>query len=253
VSHNTEHRKNETSSPSHIIIIIIISSLQQNEDHPVPTMTASMMTIRPARSATVVVALVCLASSCVMAFPRPSLCLSHSNTRSQTTKKASPVVTFGVIWDPSTTDDSLVEFPTAAQKKVLRLEASKRQARKEMSTFSLPESETGGPFSKETMASLMQLLNENELVEVRGVSKTKIKQVFTTLTRLSMELEMEMQKNVCLVRPKGHSGVLYSPVDDEKERQQDRIKLHTSVGQKNVWIKRSKAPRDNRGQIVKEE
>jgi hypothetical protein len=212
-------------------------------------MTASMMKFRQRLSAEVLVALVCLASSCALAFQRPALCLS--NTRSQT--KVSPVVTFGVVWDPSNTDDSLVEFPTAAQKKVLRLEATKRQARKEMSTFSLPEAETRGPFSKETIAGLMQLLNENELVEVRGVSKNKVKQVFTTLTRLSMELEIEMQKNVCLVRPKGFSGVLYSPADDEDESHPDRIKLHTSVGHKNVWTKRSKAPRDQRGQIVKEE
>jgi hypothetical protein len=216
-------------------------------DHPVPTMTASMMKSRPRLPATVLVALVCLASSCALAFQRPALSLT--STRSQT--KASSVVTFGVVWDPSTTDDSLVEFPTAAQKKVLRLEASKRQARKEMSTFHLPEPETRGPFSKETIVALMQLLNEHELVEVKGVSKNKVKQVFTTLTRLSMELEIEMQKNVCLVRPKGFSGVLYSPVDDESHP--NRIKLRTSVGQKNVWTKRTKAPRDERGQIVKEE
>jgi hypothetical protein len=156
-----------------------------------------------------------------------------------------------VIWDPSNTDDSLVEFPTAAQKKVLRLEASKRQARKEMISFHLPEPETRGPFSKETMLALMKLLNENELVDVKGVSKNNISQVFNTLILLSTELEIEMQKNVCLVRPKGFSGVLYSPGEDESHPY--RIQLRTSVGQKNVWTKRSKALRDNRGKIVLEE
>jgi hypothetical protein len=211
-------------------------------------MMASMMKFRQPLSATVLVALVCLASSCALAFQRPALSLS--NTRSQN-NKASVLVTFGVVWDPSNTADSLVEFPTAAQKKVLRAEASKRQARKELSAFSLPEVETRGPFSKETIAALMQLLNENELVEVRGVSKGKIKQVFATLSRLCMELEIETQKNVSLVQPKGFSGVLYSPTDEESHP--SRIQLRTSVGQKNVWTKRSKAARDERGHIVKEE
>jgi hypothetical protein len=158
----------------------------------------------------------------------------------------------------------LVEFPTFAQRKVLTKEAKKRKARNELTRFNMPpdygddEPETmeNPLFSKETIDQLAQLLKENELVEVRAVSIDAIKQVFDTLNLLCFELSSDMQNQVALVYYKGHSGVLYSPMDydvDETNSNPSRIKLRTSVGQKNVWTKRVKAPRDARGRIVKDE
>jgi hypothetical protein len=54
---------------------------------------------------------------------------------------------------------------------------------------------------------------------------------------------------VALLSTRGHTALIYCPtlpVDHP-----DKFVLRTSVGQKNVWRARVKAPRDHRGQIIK--
>jgi len=167
-----------------------------------------------------------------------------------------------VRWDPQTTDDSLVEFPTALQRKELTKEAKRRQAWKTMAQFSLvPEESFGGNVSSETMSTLAELLNQQELIEIRAFCVGNKKAVYDTALVLAYELEMEMQKIVSVVSYKGQSAVFYSPrmIGDDLATASNNsnlpspIELRTSVGLKSTWEKRTKQQRDHRGQIVKQE
>jgi hypothetical protein len=169
------------------------------------------------------------------------------------------------MWDPKRNADQinseLVDFPTPSQKMQVRKEASKRQARKKLTYFSLPAEDTHGNFADETLEEIWKLLNENEIVQIRGISRDAKKMTFSVATRLCLELEWHVEKYadldcdsvllpVALLSIKGHSVIIYSPtldLDDPK-----KIPLRTSVGQKNTWTARIKAPRDNRGQIIQE-
>lgn len=154
-----------------------------------------------------------------------------------------------VLYDPQETLDEFVEFPTASQRISLKKEASKRQARKELATFTIPEDETSGPFSDETLRELWHMVAGNELVLVRGISKRQQKYVFSTAGRLCAELEvMQKELPVTLLSTKGYTAILFSPSlpDDHPLH----VPLYTSVGQKNTWRARPKPPRDNRGQII---
>ena len=153
-----------------------------------------------------------------------------------------------VVWDPNSTPDDLVDFPTDQQRKVLTKESKKRLARKELPSLSLPDSENLGPFSGETLETLVDLLQQNELIQVRGVARDQPKEVFGTIQSLVNFLELQSQNLVAMISYKGHSTILYSP----NPNLTDSIELRTSVGQKNTWTRRIKAPRDHRGQIIKE-
>jgi hypothetical protein len=157
-----------------------------------------------------------------------------------------------VLYDPRTSNDEFVDFPTPAQKTALKKEASKRQARNELATVFLPQEETMGPFSEDTLKDLWNALQENGLVQIRGISKDNKKYAFNTAERLCAELEMIQQElQVTLLSMKGHSVVLFSPTLSSDHPLY--VTLRTSVGQKNTWQGRVKAPRDHRGQIIKEE
>ena len=173
---------------------------------------------------------------------------------------------------------SIVEFPTATQKKVLRKEASKRQAQNKLAKVTLPESEMYGLISSssndnsQTLQKIVKRLKNQELCEIRGISRDDKKDVFAIANRIAMDLEYEIQNDVTVISSKGHSAILYTPMnddgddgndnsndDDEDDSDNDdnvpklkKILLRTSVGQKNTWVRRVKAPRDNRGQIIKD-
>lgn len=156
----------------------------------------------------------------------------------------------GVLYKPSETDAEFVDFPTPSQRTVLKKEASKRQARKELASFALSMEESRGPFSANTLQELWDLLSVNELVLLRAVSKEDKKSVFSTAARLCAELET-IQTNfpVSLLSTKGHTALIFSPslpLDHPLH-----VPLRTSVGQKNKWRARVKPLRDNRGQIMK--
>ena len=168
--------------------------------------------------------------------------------------------TLKVLWDPKNNLDQinngLIEFPTPSQKIELKKEASRRQARKKLPYLSISDDETRGNFSDGTLDQVWNMLQSDELVQIRGISKDDKKLTFTVATRLCLELEMRQIEDdvvlpVALLSTKGHSAIIYSPtldLDDPK-----KFQLRTSVGAKNTWTERVKAPRDNRGQIIKED
>jgi hypothetical protein len=188
--------------------------------------------------------------------------LVHSNHPSRVRQRTNNMQPLYIMWDPKNNDEQinseLVDFPTPAQKMELKKEASKRQARKKIISFSLPQEESFGNFSDETLKELWNLLGEDEIIEVRGIAKDEKKVAFQVATRLCLELEFEQERKindkailpVALLWKKGHSAVLYSPTLDLDHPK--KFLLRTSVGQKNTWTERSKSPRDFRGQIVKE-
>lgn len=158
--------------------------------------------------------------------------------------------TFGILYDPKRTDEEFVDFPTPSQRTVLKKEASKRQARKSLVTFSLSLEESEGPFSTETLSEVWNLLAQNELVLVRGISKEHKKRIFDTAERLCAELEtIQDEFPVTLLSMKGHTALIFSPALSTDHP--SHVPLRTSVGQKNTWRARPKPVRDNRGQIIK--
>ncbi|KAL3936990.1 MAG: hypothetical protein SGBAC_007805 [Bacillariaceae sp.] len=163
--------------------------------------------------------------------------------------------------DITAEEEPLVEFPTPSQRSTLKKEAAKRQARKELPTFSLPSDDQLGSFSDETLESIWELLEEHELLQIKGFAvESKERRLTHDLAmKLCLQLEWEKERQinddvtlpVAMLSYKGHSAIIYSPTLDNDHPK--KFILRTSVGQKNTWKARTKAPRDNRGQIVKEE
>jgi hypothetical protein len=162
--------------------------------------------------------------------------------RSSTTDAASSVEK---LQDDDDDDFSL----TPIQVKVLRKEMNYRKSTRTLTQLYLPPDEATGPFSKETMQSIVAELNKNEMVTVRSISKQEIKDVWGVVERLAMEVGMEMgnrsRDSVFVLDTTGHAATLYSPSDDAEKA----IKLRTTM-KANNWDKRVKAQRDSRGQIV---
>ena len=179
---------------------------------------------------------------------------------------------------------SIVEFPTPTQKKLLRKEVSKRIASKKLGFVTLKgEDEEDGIFQEDsdTMNEIVEYLTKQEFVEIKGIARSSndnTKYVYTTAENIAIEIEYILQQDVTLLSTKGHSAIFYSPMKDDevaidsndKEDGEEtsstssssssrkviekypKIILRTSVGQKNTWVRREKAPRDNRGQIIKD-
>ena len=156
-----------------------------------------------------------------------------------------------VLYDPQSTDDEFVDFPTSSQRVTLKKEASKRLARNEMATFSLSPDESDGVMSVTKLQELWSTLSDNEMILVRGISKDDKKLVYRTAQRICASLEtIQSDLAVTLLSTKGHTAILYCPslpLDHPLH-----IPLRTSVGQKNKWRARTKPARDNRGQVIRE-
>ena len=209
-----------------------------------------------------------------------------TTTSSRTSSRTSPLY---VLYDPAQTSTEFVDFPTPEQKRTLRKEASQRLARKTLPSLSVvPPNENKSEnineidneidnecgWAPQTISQIWDLLSKHELVQIRGICRSDghTKQVFSEATRLCLELEYHQELNninnsnsnsnsnnsngdgmvfpVALLSTKGHSAILYSPtlpLDDPH-----KFLLRTSVGQKNTWKAKVKAPRDHRGQIIKE-
>lgn len=157
----------------------------------------------------------------------------------------------GVLYDPQCTDDEFVDFPTSSQRVTLKKEASKRQARNELATFSLSPDESDGVLSATKLQELWSTLSENEMILVRGISKDDKKWVYKTAERICASLEtIQSEFPVTLLSTRGHTAILYCPslpLDHPLH-----IPLRTSVGQKNKWRARAKPARDNRGQVIRD-
>jgi hypothetical protein len=228
----------------------------------------------------------------------PSITTTTSVSSSTTTKKqqqqrSSNFELFGVKWDPSQTaqeaeEKVFVEFPTPAQRKTLRKEVGKLQARKELATFSMPEDGAGvrevtndddSLFETGILKQIWDLLEEGEIevIQIRGLSRSDKKYAHAAAEHLCYEMEeyyystvvmggkdddddddddqdeeevdVLAPREVTLLSSKGHSAILYCPTMLELDHP-NKIVLRTSVGQKNTWKPREKAPRDDRGQII---
>ena len=163
---------------------------------------------------------------------------SDSTTAGSSTKKASA----------SLIDDD--EYVSPNQIKELRKEVAKRRARRKLTQFKLPQEESHGEFTEETLAAICGLLAENELVEVRGISRDRKREVFATTEELGMALS-EQGKFVSLVETKGFAATFYCPGEDDVVVGK-KIVRRTSY-KENQWAKKPKPKRDNRGQIIKGE
>ena len=149
----------------------------------------------------------------------------------------------------------LVEFHvTPEQVASLRKEAAKRDSRRKLPRFFLPPEETavsvGSPPSPGTMDGILRLLEDDELVEVRGVSKDSKKRAFDACHLLAGMVEDALEKPVVVVEQKGFAVRLYSPFDEEGR--DGRIELRSSY-EPGKWRRKAKPVRDIRGQIVRGE
>jgi RNA-binding protein YhbY len=143
-------------------------------------------------------------------------------------------------------EDECVLTPT--QVKILRKEADRRKNTSTIATLVLPPDESDGSYSGDTLSSLSKLFEENELVEVRAISKERKKEARTVAERLAFRLEGEVEKPVVVINLKGHVAMLYAPFEDGHA---EKIILRTSY-QKGQWTRRPKAVRDSRGQIMRD-
>jgi len=160
-------------------------------------------------------------------------------------KKFNDVATRTLVLASTTNDDDDEEeyMPlTPNQIKTLRKEVSKRRARKELVQDWLPEEETSGPFSEETLEKISTLLKENELVEIRGISKNEKRYVRPMSDELSYDLSRIAGKVVECVQTKGFSTIFYCG--------NGGIILRSSY-QPYQWERRQKPLRDIGGKIIK--
>jgi hypothetical protein len=140
------------------------------------------------------------------------------------------------------------QFPlTPMQIKTLRKETSRRQAWNTMATVILPAHETMGPFSDETVAQILSLLEQEELVEVRGLARSddesnNKKHVHGISELLLLELNRQNMVLVERVITKGHATVFFASTTGT-------LIVRTSY-RPNAWTKKIKPPRDHRGQII---
>lgn len=147
-----------------------------------------------------------------------------------------------------------VEFVvTPEQISFLRKESVKRETRKKLTKFFLPQGEST-EVTQETVEEISNLFAKSELIQVRGVSKDRKKQVFDTAHGLAATLEYAIEKPVVIVDIKGFAVTLYCPWAEEEEvgGSADRIQLRTSY-RPGQWTRKAKPIRDNRGQIILDE
>jgi hypothetical protein len=181
-----------------------------------------------------------------------------------------------VIWDPHNVEGlpAFVNFPTSAQQIELKKEAKRRTARKQMPLFFFKEEEMNGPWSPETFQDVWNLLTKNEMITLKGICRNDRKLVHQTARWFCEELEDLISGSqggdngqvdgsddsddddieyatlpVEVLSYTGHSALIYCPT--LSHHHPDKFRLHTSVGQKNVWTARPKPLRDDRGQIIK--
>jgi len=148
---------------------------------------------------------------------------------------------------------------TPKQIKLLRKEVAKRRARKSLAQIWLPETSTSSSssdfvFAPEWLNEVLQRLDKEELVEIRGISKNDPKNVFATSQELAVELTLIQQQegegsdegdvDVEWVETKGFASTFYAP-----SKSNPKIVLRSSY-KEGVWSKKAKMPRDYRGQII---
>jgi RNA-binding protein YhbY len=145
-------------------------------------------------------------------------------------------------------DGDQIKNLTPIQIKTVRKELSRRRAFNKLVTVYLDEKDDSG----NQLQTIAAQLKEHELVQVRGITVNQRKNTKAVTERLALELGVEMNANVFCVEIKGHAATLYCPdaTAGTNNNCKPTIQLRTT-GKANHWEKRAKAPRDNRGQIVR--
>jgi len=200
-------------------------------------------------------------------------CIQQSKFSIKSSSAPSQPTKLQILWDPNNADNDsgFVDFPTQSQRADIKKEAKRRRARRQIPYFSFPDEETEGPWSDETIQAIWKQLTETEMVELKGICRQDIRDVYQTAFLFCEELEELISPSgsdedeegdrddqedqgihlpVALISTKGHTALIYCPTlpADHPEK----LVLRTSVGQKNVWRSRPKPLRDNSGQIIKE-
>lgn len=149
---------------------------------------------------------------------------------------------------PSRSSPTQLAALTPNQIKLLRKEAAKRMAGKSLAQVFLPENNDDNDdddmADDETLDTILQELQQHELVQVRGIARDNVRHVYAETQRMVLELNLLLSSSVVdCVETSGHSSILYAPADPP------RITLRSSY-KEGQWTKKPKKPRDRRGQIV---
>lgn len=140
-------------------------------------------------------------------------------------------------------------FVSAEQISFLRKEARQRESSKKLPKHFLSPEESM-EVTPETIDTISKLFETNELIEVRGVSRDKKKQIFDTAYGLAATLEDAAEKPVVVVDIKGFAAKLYCPWDSDEKGGRIQLRSNYRPGQ---WTRKPKALRDNRGQVIMDE
>ena len=135
-------------------------------------------------------------------------------------------------------DPEDLDYLTPQQVKALRKEVSKRSKQRKLQSVPFDDNDN-------CLDEAASILQTDELVQIRSISIEDKRKVFDTVESLAEELSLHMQFPVFLVDTQGHKAVYYSPTTN-------KIQLRTT-GKLNQWEKRPRKPRDNAGQIIREE
>ncbi len=152
-------------------------------------------------------------------------------------------------------------FVSPEQISLLRKEASKRAARNKLprytlSTESSPQQDEEN-LSDATVHSILNLFEQSELIEVRGVSKNSKRKVHEMAHALASTLENVYETPVVVVEIKGFAVKLYRPWTFESEEddgtvREGQIQLRSNF-KPGQWKRKPKPLRDYRGQIITDE
>lgn len=136
-------------------------------------------------------------------------------------------------------DPEDVDYLSPLQVKALRKEVSKRSKQRKLQSICFDD-------NGDCLNEAASVLQTDELVEIRAISLCDKQEVFDIVQVLAEELSLHMQQHpVYMVETQGHKAVYYSPTTS-------KIVLRTT-GKLNQWEKRPRKPRDNAGQIIREE
>lgn len=142
-------------------------------------------------------------------------------------------------------NENNLEYLTPSQVKLLRKEATKRQARR-----ALPRVPFTG--EDENISKIADTFALHELVLVSGLSPSDKRGVKEISDQLEYELMRILEKEVFAIEMHGHTVTFFSPFpESDQEHRIQKLNLRSSY-RPNQWSKRVKPPRDHRGQIIKE-
>jgi hypothetical protein len=153
-------------------------------------------------------------------------------------------------------DDDELDYLSPSQIKTLRKEASKREANKV-----LPRIAYRNDVGITPMMLIISTFASHELVTISSIRADKQQHrshVKPAAEQLAYDIALAMptsqqQRPVFLVCIQGYSATYYSPFPKGRVvAPPNRIPLHQSSYKPNQWSKRTKALRDERGQIVQE-